>query len=38
MLMFILAMLACGEDESEDSASEDSALMNKETEPAVRYH
>ena len=36
MLVFMLAMFACGEDEEADSGSDDTAV--EEVEATVRYH
>ena len=37
MLVFMLAMFACGEDEETDSGSDDTAV-EEEVEATVRYH
>ena len=36
MLVFVLAMFACGEDEETDSGSEDTAVEDEEV--YIRYH
>jgi len=37
MLLFLFTLFACGEDESEDTSSEDTAVETSE-EATIRYH